>query len=164
MLLKYYLTCDFTKDEAIDKVYLSIVDGDNTSHWAAVFTPTDDGGNFKEDYEYDMRDDVSYVVSILRGGDKERLVYGELIDDTNYGEWTVVECCRLDRHADTQDVTVVDGDDATTVHGDASFTPKNICADTMCAGGCLHPHPHPRMGRSPFIHTSIDDLVNLDDE
>jgi len=144
MQLKYYLTCDFTKDEAVDKAYLSVIDSDNISRWAAVFIPTDDGGVFKEDYEYDTRDSLSTAISILRNGDKDRLVYGELIDDTNYGEWTVVDCSRFIRSYAEDTNLHGDGGD---VRVDATFTPKNVhCSSSNC---CHH------------VCVDIDELVDL---
>lgn len=94
MIIKYYLTCDVAKE--VDNIYLSVENDDGDSIWQACFTITPDYdaiGKLDEDFEYSCEDEaIDKVINILRSGDPNREVIGSLIDDTNYGEWTVINC------------------------------------------------------------------------
>lgn len=107
--LKYYLTCDFSKDDAIDRVYLNIYDMDDEVAWAGIFTPTEGGltdnettlgGHLSEEYEFSAPGAISKVIAVLREGDKERAVFGPIIDVCNYGEWTLIDCSAYEDRGD----------------------------------------------------------------
>ncbi len=154
--LKYYLTCDFSKDDAIDRVYLNIYDIDDEIAWAGIFTPTEGcltdghggisdghgglGGHLSEEYEFTAPGAVSRVIAILRAGDKERDVFGPLIDVCNYGEWTTIDCSAYD---DDEDTSVTTEDNAAS-----------------CSHDCRCDAHHPHEKRQEEMVT-VDDIYEM---